>query len=137
MTTDHDTHDPGEPTADVAVDAPLPERLPDDTSATAEPSQLHDEATMRAREGLPPDTMILAPALTSPPMRCPEDVWAMLVTAVDITGDTNPHRAGEVALFAAQWVGDQPPADDQYDGDLVVRLTHTRPIRPIRQLMTR
>ena len=52
MTTDHDTHDPGEPTADVAVDAPLPERLPDDTSATAEPSQLHDEATMRAREGL-------------------------------------------------------------------------------------
>ena len=48
----------------------------------------------------------------------------MLVLAVDIIGDTDPDRAGEVALFAGQWVGDQPPADDLYDGDLVVRLTH-------------
>ena len=79
---------------------------------------------MRAWEGLPPDTMILAPAFTPPPMRCPDDVWAMLVTAVDIIGDTDPDRTGEVALFAGNWVADQPPADCSYDGDLVVRLTH-------------
>jgi hypothetical protein len=49
----------------------------------------------------------------------------MLVVAVDIVGDdTDPDRAGEVALFAGQWVARQPPADDLYDGDLVVRLTH-------------
>ncbi|MBA8926901.1 hypothetical protein BC739_004107 [Kutzneria viridogrisea] len=57
-------------------------------------------------------------------MRSPDGVWAMLVLAVVIIGGTDPDRAGEVALFAGQWVGDQPPADDLYDGDLVVRLTH-------------
>lgn len=72
--------------------------------------------------GLPPDTIILAPAFTAPPMRCPDDLWAMLVSAVDIMGDTDPDRAGDVVLFAGQWVGQQPPAD-LYDGDLVVRLT--------------
>jgi hypothetical protein len=77
--------------------------------------------------------MILAPAFTPPPMRCPDDMWAMLVLAVNIIGDSDSDtdRAGEVALFAGQWVGDQPPADDQYDGDLVVRLTHpTDPTYP-------
>jgi hypothetical protein len=62
-------------------------------------------------------------------MRCPDDVWAMLVSAVDIIGDdTDPERAGEVALFAGHWVAHQPPANDLYDGDLVVRLT--RPADP-------
>jgi len=79
---------------------------------------------MRAREGLPPDAMILAMVFAPPPMRCPDDVWAMLVTAVDIIGDADPDRAGEVALFAGTWVPRQPPADSLSDGDLVVRLIH-------------
>jgi hypothetical protein len=77
---------------------------------------------MRAGEGLPSDTMILVPAFAAPPMRCPDDVWAMLVTVVDIISDAD--RAGEVVLFAGSWVPEQPPADSLYDGDLVVRLTH-------------
>ena len=131
MTTDRDIHEPPELAPDGAVGAPRPEPPPDHTTANTETSQPRDEATLRAREGLPPDTMILAPAFTPPPMRCPDDVWAMLVLAVNIIGDTDPDREGEVALFAGQWVGDQPPADDQYDGDLVVRLTHpTDPTYP-------
>jgi hypothetical protein len=47
----------------------------------------------------------------------------MRVVAVHIIGDTDPDHAGEVALFAGQWVEHQPPADDLYDGDLVMRLT--------------
>jgi hypothetical protein len=131
MTTDRDIHEPPELAPDGAVGAPRPEPLPDHATANTGASQPRDEATLRAREGLPPDTMILAPAITSPPMRCPDDMWAMLVLAVNIIGDNDPDRAGEVALFAGQWVGDQPPADDQYDGDLVVRLTHpTDPTYP-------
>jgi RAMA domain-containing protein len=107
MTTDYDIHEP-----------------PDHTTANIGASQPNDETTMRAWEGLPPDTMILAPAFTPPPMRCPDDMWAMLVTAVDIIGDADPDRPGDVALFAGNWIADQPPADSLYDGDLVVRLTH-------------
>lgn len=73
---------------------------------------------------MPPDTAILAPAFAAPPMRCPDDMWAVLVTAVDIIGDADPNRAGEVALFAGNWVPEQPPADSLYDGDVVVRLSH-------------
>ncbi len=37
-----------------------------------------------------------------------------------------------MALFAGQWVDDQLPADDLYDGDLVVRLTRpTDPTYPL------
>lgn len=128
MTTDRDTHEPPELAADAAVDASQPDPQPDHTTATAGASQPHDEAAMRAWEGLPPDTMILAPAFATPPMRCPDDVWAMLVTAVDILGDADPDRAGEVALFAGNWVPQQPPADSLYDGDLVLRLS--RPADP-------
>ena len=63
---------------------------------------------MRAWEGLPPDTMILAPTFAPPPMRCPEGVWATAVTAVDIIGDADSDCAGEVALFAGDWVAEQP-----------------------------
>lgn len=122
MTTDHDIHEPPDLAADTAADAPRPDALPDHTNATAGASQPHDEATIRAWEGLPPDTMILAPAFAAPPMRCPDNVWAMLVTAVDIISDAD--RAGEVALFTGTWVPEQPPADILYDGDLVLRLTH-------------
>jgi hypothetical protein len=124
MLTDRDIHEPPELAPDAAVDAPRPVPVPDHTTATTGASQPHDEATMRAWEGLPPDTMILAPAFAAPPMRCPDDVWAMLVTAVDIISDADPDRAGEVALFTGSWVREQPPADRLYDGDLVVRLTH-------------
>ncbi|WP_232376418.1 restriction system modified-DNA reader domain-containing protein [Amycolatopsis aidingensis] len=98
--------------------------MSDPANATAGASQPHDEASTRAWEGLPPDTIILAPASSAPPMRCPDDVWAMLVSAVDIIGDTDPDRAGEVALFTGHWVPQQPPANDLYEGDLVVRLHH-------------
>jgi hypothetical protein len=132
MTTGRDIHQPPELAADAAVDAPRPDPVPDYTTATAGASQPHDEATMRAWEGLPPDAVILAPAFTPPPMRCPDDVRAMLVTAVDIISDADPDRAGEVALVAGSWVPEQPPADSLYDGDLVVRLTHpTDPTYPL------
>jgi hypothetical protein len=121
MPTDHDTP---EPAPDAAVGAPEPARSPDHANPTGGPSQPQDEAAMREWEGLPPETMILVPAFGAPPMRCPDDVWAMLVSAVDIIGDTDPDRAGEVALFAGCWVPDKPPANGSYDGDLVVRLTH-------------
>src|SRR5881275_129217 len=101
MTTDRDIHEPPELAADAAVDAPRTDPQPDHATATAGAAQPHDEATMRAWEGLPP-------------VRCPDDVWAMLVTAVDIIGDTDPDRTGEVALFAGNWVADQPPADCSY-----------------------
>jgi hypothetical protein len=123
MTTDRDIQEQPEPAADAAVDASRQDPRPDHTTAAAGASQPHDEATVRAWEGLAPDTMILAPAFAAPPMRCLDDVWAMLVTAVDIISDTDPDRAGEVVLFAGNWVAEQPPAS-LYDGDLVVRLTH-------------
>lgn len=126
MPTDHYTHEPPDTAPSVAVNAPQPTPAPDATNATANASQPHDEASTREYKGLPPHTIILAPAYTAPPMRCPDEVWAMLVSAVDIVDDKDPDRAGEVALFAGQWIAQQPPADDLYDGDLVVRLT--RPI---------
>ena len=82
---------------------------------------------MRTWAGLPPDAMILAPHLTAiVPRRQPVGIWGMLVLAVDIVGDTDPDRAGELALFAGSWIPEQPPAD-LHDGDLVVRLTHREP----------
>lgn len=124
MTTDRDTHEPPELIPDVAMDTSRPDPLPDYTTTTAEAAKPHDEAMMRAWEGLPPNTVILAPVFAPPPMRCPDDVWALLVTAVDIIGAADPDREGDVALFAGNWVPEQPPADSPYDGDLVVRLTH-------------
>lgn len=121
-----DTPEPPDMAPDAAVDTPAPNPGPDHTDKTAGASQAHDEASVRALEGLPPDAVILAPPLTSPPMRCPDEVWAMLILAVDIIGDTDPDRAGEAALFAGSWVPEQPPAD-LYDGDLVLRLTCPQP----------
>lgn len=117
-----------------AVDRPRTELTPEHTAVPAGPSQPKDEASIREWQGLPTDALILAPAsatATAAPMRSPDGMWAMLVVAVDIIGDTDRDRSGEVALFAGHWVGDQPPADDQYDGDLVVRLTQpTDPTYP-------
>ncbi len=124
MPTKRDTSEHAEPASSTAADAPKPDPAPDQAQTTPAPSQPHDEATMREREGLPPDAMILAPVFGAPPMRCPDDVWAMLVSAVDIIADTDTDRAGEVALFAGSWVPQQPPANGPYDGDLVVRLSH-------------
>lgn len=124
MPTDHDAAETPEPAPYAPLGAPQPTPAPNAANAPARASQPHDEASLREWEGLPPDTIILAPAFAAPPMRCPDDVWAMLVSAVDIVGDTDPDRAGEVALFAGQWVTHQPPANGLYDGDLVVRLTH-------------
>ncbi|MCU1680205.1 MAG: hypothetical protein JWQ81_944 [Amycolatopsis sp.] len=123
MTTDHDNPEPPEPTPSATVDTPQPAPAPVAANATTGASQPHDEASIREWEGLRADTIILTPAFTATPMRSPDNVWAMLVSAVAIVGDTDPDRAGEVALFAGQWVVDQPPADSLYDGDLVVRLS--------------
>jgi hypothetical protein len=109
MSTDHEIHEPHEPTLDTH------------RTAADGTSQPRDEATMRADEGLSPDTMILIPAFAPPPMRCPDGVWALLVTVVDIVGD-DPDSA--VALFAGIWVYEQPTPDSTYEGDLVLRLSH-------------
>lgn len=123
MPTDNVTFPTPETAPDRAVDGPRTEPAPEHTDTPTGPSQPQDEASMREWQGLPPDAMILAPALAvTTPMRCPDGVWAMLVLAVDIIGDTDPDRVGEVALFAGTWMSDQPPAD-LHDGDLVVRLT--------------
>jgi Restriction Enzyme Adenine Methylase Associated len=117
---------------DGAADGPRTESTSEHTTAPTGPSQPQHEASAREQRGLPLGALILAPvSATATPMRSPDGVWAMLVLAVDIIGDNDPDRAGEVALFAGQWVDEQPPADDQYDGDLVVRLTQpTDPTYP-------
>lgn len=74
MPTDHDTAETPEPAPNAAVGAPQPTPAPDAPNATARASQPHDEASLREWEGLPPDTIILAPAFTAPPMKCPDDV---------------------------------------------------------------
>jgi len=122
MATTHDIPEPPVPPSDMVVGAPDPTCLPVHTATPVGVSPPRDDATMRVREALPPDTMILAPAFVPPPMRCPDDMWAMLVTAVDIIADADPDRAGQAALFTGVWAPQQPPADGLHDGDLVVRL---------------
>jgi hypothetical protein len=121
MPTEHDTTETPDAAPDVAVGALESGHRSDDTDPTAGAAQIDGEAALREWEGLPPDAVILVPAFAAP-MRLPDQTWAMLVLAVDIAGDTDPDRAGDVELFAGSWVPDQPPAD-LYDGDLVVRLT--------------
>ena len=106
---------------DAAVVALESGQRPDDTDPTTVTAQIDGEAALREWEGLPPDAVILVPAFAAP-MRPSDQAWAMLVLAVDIVGDTDPDRIGEVELFAGSWVPAQPPAD-LHDGDLVVRLT--------------
>ncbi|MET9263690.1 hypothetical protein [Amycolatopsis sp. NPDC004079] len=87
--------------------------------------RMHEPADCEAasREGPAPGIMVLVPESAPPPMRQPDDVWAMIVTEVDIAGDDGaPERPGEVTWFSGAWVTRQPPADGLYDGDLVVRL---------------
>jgi hypothetical protein len=74
---------------------------------------------MRAREGLPPDAMILAPAFTAAPMLLPADVWAMLVVAADIVDDNRPRPRGRAGSFRRNLAAH--PAD-LAEGDLVVRM---------------
>ena len=92
-------------------------------TGTAHPSTgaAHDdgEAALRDWEGLPPETSILIPTYTTP-MNQPNHAWALLVQAVDITGDLD--LGEELELFAGTWLANQPPAD-LVDGDLVVRIT--------------
>ncbi len=88
MTTDHGT--PAAP-----VDALEPEPRPHHTDPAIGASEPQDEAALREWDGLAPDTAILTPTLApASPMRLPEQVWAMLVVAVDIVDGTDPHRAG-------------------------------------------
>lgn len=96
----------------------------DHTLATGSVSAPHDETAQREREGLPPETVVLIPALHPPPMRCPANQWALLVCAVNIISDADPVHAGQTALFAGRWVAERPSAEGLHDGDLVVRLTH-------------
>lgn len=94
----------------------------DDPGAHVGAPQPDEESEMLQQEGLPPDAMILAPSVAATPMRHPEQVWAMLVLAVDVLDDTDPDSEGKVALFAGCWLPDQSPAH-VCDGDLVLMLT--------------
>ncbi|MET9263796.1 hypothetical protein [Amycolatopsis sp. NPDC004079] len=115
MTTDSGLHEPAA-NAFAAADA----SQTDHVELPAGEPRARDEAAMP--EGQPPDTVILTPAFAPPPMRNPDDAWAMLVTAVDIDDDPALDRWDHATLFTGTWVARQPPADGHYDGDLVVRL---------------
>ncbi|MFI6098202.1 hypothetical protein ACIA8G_21790 [Lentzea sp. NPDC051213] len=132
MTIDRDTAKPPDTAADMAVGAPKADARSHDTHPAFGASEPRDETAFREWVGLPPDSLIMVPTFaTAPPMRLPEKVWAMVVVALDIANDTDPDRTGAVALFAGQWVPEQPSAD-LHDGDLVVRLTHpTEPTDPL------
>jgi hypothetical protein len=123
MPTDHNSPDTTDTAPHAATNAATPDPERHHPVHATGASGPHDEASMRTWVGLPPDAMILIPGFTTPPVRLPDDMWALLVLAVDIVSDTDPDRAGEVALFAGRWVPDQPPPD-LYDGDLVVRLPY-------------
>lgn len=134
MPTDDITSPIPDTALDDTIDGPGAAPVSEHGDTPMGPPQPQNEATIREWHGLPPDAVILTPALTStPPMRSPEGAWAMLVLAVDVIGDNDPEPAGEVALFAGSWMSDQPPAD-LHDGDLVVRLTWPAyPTRPLRR----
>lgn len=122
MAIRHIEPEPAETAADTGQGAPGHPIDPEPADAPARPPQPHGEGSSREREGLPSNTIILAPTPTAPPMRCPGQAWGLLVSAVDIIDETNPDREGEVVQFAGCWVPRQP-GDGLYDGDLVVRLT--------------
>ncbi|WP_186382926.1 hypothetical protein, partial [Amycolatopsis rhizosphaerae] len=112
-----------QPARTPVTDTPHRGSLPHFGGVPERGSQLRYQETIREWEGLPPGTMILVPEFDVPPMRCPADAWAMLVSAVDVITDADHERAGEVALFAGCWMVGKPPANNSHDGDLVVRLT--------------
>lgn len=118
MPTD-DVTEPRATAPTVAAGTPQLDPACDHASATAAMSQPHDEAIMREQDGLRPDSIVLIPADGVPPLRCPDNVWALLVSVVECIGGADPERFGEVAYFAGSWVPDQTPAD----GDLVLRLS--------------
>ncbi|MCP2304068.1 hypothetical protein LV79_003775 [Actinokineospora globicatena] len=57
-------------------------------------------------------------------MRCPEWAWWLLMSAVDIIDESEPGRAGKVALLLRE-LDHPPPADGPYDRDLVLRPVST------------
>lgn len=122
MPPEHNTPATPSTAPDTAVAAPESGHPTNDTDPATGAAPVDGDAVLRDWEGLPPEARILVPAFATP-MRLPDRTWAMLVLAVDIVGDTEPDRAGEVELFAGSWVPEQPPAEGLYDGDLVVRLT--------------
>jgi len=95
---------------------------PGPTRTSTGTTRSDDEMRLLRCQGLPLDTVILAPPLAPTPMRLPEDTWAMLVVAVDIFNLTDPGREDDIALFAGAWVVEQPSAE-LAEGDLVVVLT--------------
>jgi hypothetical protein len=112
--TGHDISKPPDSAADTATVAP--------GSASrycTDAAHIDGEAALRDWEGLPLETNILVPTFTTP-MRLPAKTWALLVQAVDMTGDVD--HGEELEIFAGGWLADQPPAD-LCDGDLVVRMT--------------
>jgi hypothetical protein len=84
---------------------------------------------------LPPDAVILAPALPEAvPMRPPAGAWGLVVIAVKITPaaeapvasvgdapDANPAGTDIAALMAGRWLPHPPPVS-RHEGDVVVRL---------------
>jgi hypothetical protein len=129
MTAEHDNPAPPDTAPDTAVDALESDHRTDDADPAAGTAQTDGESALRDWEGLPPEAMILVPAFTAP-MRLPEQAWAMLVLAVDIVGDTDPDRAGEVELFAGPGCPSyHRPASTTATSSCAYRYRRTRRIR--------
>jgi hypothetical protein len=122
MATDYDIPEHSQPASNAAMDTPKPDPAPEHANAATGPAQAVDEMALLQREGLPADAIVLVPSVGPTPMRIPDDVWAMLVLAVDVIDDGEPETDGRAVLFAGAWLANQPPVD-LHDGDLVIRLS--------------
>ena len=121
MTTREVPSQEGDPASGEAEDRGHSGPAPESVDVAPAPPRLDGEVIVREREGLPADAIVLVPVFAPPPMRCPDDVWAMLVVAADMAHNSDPDHAGELALFAGSWISQQPSAD-LHDGDLVIHL---------------
>jgi hypothetical protein len=122
MPTDHDIPEHPVLAPNAAMDTSKPDPAPDHANAAAGVAQPDEEVALLRREGLPADAIVLVPSVGPTPMRTPDDVWAMLVLAVDVIDDGEPETDGRAVLFAGAWLANQLPAD-LHDGDLVIRLS--------------
>lgn len=105
------------------LDGPVTGREPHagHLTGTTSPAPQGGSDTIRDREGLPSDSLILYPAPDAP-MRAPKGVWALLIQAVKVATAVEVDGRAALRLLAGNWLTDQAPAA-LCDGDLVVRVT--------------
>jgi DNA-binding transcriptional ArsR family regulator len=108
------------PLAD-AVTGPVTESTADHVTATVDMPPHDTPGTIRDREGLPPEAVILYPA-SSAPMRAPEGAWALLIQAVEVAAEVGAEGKAALRLLAGSWLADRAPAG-LCDGDFVVRFS--------------